>query len=95
MEVFFDDFDPGEIFKFSADIDPTSIQGAPPPGPEDSGSVSGFELAGATATVQFDDGSSFSNKLARTPFATFASEAVVDASVSEDGFGFGGVSPAA
>jgi hypothetical protein len=52
----FSDFDPGETFTFSVDIDPTSIKGAPAPGPNESGSVSGLELSGGTVTVAFDDG---------------------------------------
>jgi hypothetical protein len=56
-------FDPGKTLTFSADIDPTTIRGAKPPGPGESGSVSGLELAGATVTVSYDDGSSDSGRL--------------------------------
>ena len=65
LEIGFNDFDPGELFAFSIDIDPTSIQGAPQPGPGHSGSISGFELSGSTVTVMFDDGTT----LTRTNFA--------------------------
>ena len=50
------DFGPGDLLTFSSDIDPTSVKGAPGPGPEHSASISGLELIGATATVTFDDG---------------------------------------
>ncbi len=49
-------FGPGDTMTFSADIDPTSVKGAPPPGPDHAASVSGLELIGATVTVTFDDG---------------------------------------
>lgn len=50
------DFGPGDTMTFSADIDPTSVKGAPGPGPEHSASISGLELIGATVTVTFSDG---------------------------------------
>ena len=55
LEVLFSDFDPGETFSFSVDVDPTSIQGTAGPGPGESGSVSGLELTGATLSVEFSD----------------------------------------
>ncbi|WP_440991677.1 malectin domain-containing carbohydrate-binding protein [Haloarchaeobius baliensis] len=51
----FDDFDPGETFTFSVDIDPTSIKDASSTG--SAGSVSGLELSAATVTVEYADGS--------------------------------------
>ena len=57
MDIQFTDFGPGEFFNFSVDIDPTSIKGADAPGPNESGSVSGLEMTGATVTVTFSDGS--------------------------------------
>lgn len=48
-------FGPGKLMTFSADIDPTSVKGAPAPGPDHSASVSGLELIGATVTVTFDN----------------------------------------
>lgn len=63
--VDFTDFAPGETFGFSVDNDPTSIKGASAPGPNEAGSVSGLELAGATVTVTFDDGT----ELTTNPFA--------------------------
>lgn len=50
------DFGPGRLLTFSADVDPTSVKGAPGPGPEHSASISGLELIGATVTVAFSDG---------------------------------------
>ncbi|WP_390293617.1 malectin domain-containing carbohydrate-binding protein [Haloarchaeobius litoreus] len=51
----FDDFDPGETFTFSTDIDPTSIKDASSTG--SAGSVSGLELSAATVTVEYADDS--------------------------------------
>jgi len=50
----FTDFDPGELFTFSVDLDPNSIQGLS--GVGDESIVSGSELIGATITVTFSDG---------------------------------------
>ena len=49
-----DGFNPGESFAFGVDMDPTSIKGDQSTG--DAGSISGFELVGATVTVEFADG---------------------------------------
>lgn len=62
----FNDFDPGDTFGFSIDVDPTSIKGSSAPGPGESGSVSGLELTGAQVTVSFDDGSEYTAELFRT-----------------------------
>ncbi|MEM8488249.1 MAG: malectin domain-containing carbohydrate-binding protein [Bacteroidota bacterium] len=59
----FTDFDPGDSFGFSIDVDPTTIKGASAPGPGESGSVSGLELSGASVTVSFDDGSEYTAEL--------------------------------
>jgi hypothetical protein len=56
LSIDFSDFDPGEMFSFSVDVDPTSIQGVAAPGPANSGHVSGLELAGATVEVVFESG---------------------------------------
>ena len=63
----FTDFGPGETLTFSADIDPTSIRGSGPPGPGESGSVSGLELTAATVTVTYEDGTFEAGRLFRTP----------------------------
>ncbi|MCI0492970.1 MAG: hypothetical protein L0Z07_08540, partial [Planctomycetes bacterium] len=65
LDVQFNDFDPGELFTFRLDVDPTSIKGSAQPGPGDSASISGLELSGATITVTFSDGASLSGQ----PFA--------------------------
>ncbi|RJP73844.1 MAG: T9SS C-terminal target domain-containing protein [Ignavibacteriales bacterium] len=57
LEVDFTDFNPGEFFAFSIDVDPTSIHNSNPPGPRGSGSVSGIELIGANVMIMFDDNS--------------------------------------
>lgn len=67
IDLSFTEFDPGELFTFSVDIDPSSIQGVTAPGPGESGSVSGLELTGARLTVQFDDGGVRTNELFRIP----------------------------
>lgn len=63
LAINFSDFDPGEMFTFSIDVDPTSIQGSSPGGPHESGAVSGLELAGARITVVFDNGATLSSRL--------------------------------
>ena len=63
LAVDFGDFQGGETFTFSVDIDPTSIKGAAQPGPSDSGSVSGLELTGSSVTVGFSDGSVVSGQI--------------------------------
>ncbi|HPF41305.1 MAG TPA: malectin domain-containing carbohydrate-binding protein [Phycisphaerae bacterium] len=67
LVIRFDDFPAGQTFGFSVDADPTSINGATPPGPNDSGSISGLELTGAWITVVFDDGTSYRRQLFLTP----------------------------
>jgi hypothetical protein len=62
LTIDFTEFDPGDTFTFSVDVDPISIGGGAP-GPGDSGSVSGLELAGSTITIEFSDGSSLTNTL--------------------------------
>jgi hypothetical protein len=61
----FDDFDRGDQFEFSVDVDPTSIRGVGAPGPMETGSVGGLELVGATITARFDDGTTLVNQLYR------------------------------
>lgn len=63
LSVLFTDFEPGEQFTFSIDIDPTSIKGADQPGPSQSGSISGLELSGATVEITFSDGSILAGNL--------------------------------
>ncbi|MGB3801516.1 MAG: dockerin type I domain-containing protein, partial [Lewinella sp.] len=57
----FTDFDPGESFSMTTDIDPNSIQGVA--GAGNAGAVSGYELIGATVTVTFSDGSTLVSSL--------------------------------
>ncbi|BDD01051.1 MopE-related protein [Persicobacter psychrovividus] len=64
MTVNYNNFEPQESSFFSVDVDPRSIKGLPAPGPNDTGSVSGMELIGATVTVMYSDGSSQMAKLA-------------------------------
>ena len=67
LNATFTDFGAGKTFTFSTDIDPTSIKGAAPPGPNEAGSVSGLELTGAAVTVTYEDGSSETGRLFRVP----------------------------
>ena len=77
LDIAFSDFDPGEIFTFSVDVDPTSIQGSSAPGPGESGSVSGLELIGSTITVTFDDATVLVGKPQRMGASLSASEATL------------------
>ncbi|WP_162224315.1 malectin domain-containing carbohydrate-binding protein [Halorussus salinus] len=57
----FNDFQNGETFAFSVDIDPTSIKNAQGTGA--AGSVSGLEMSGATVTVAYADGTTQTTQL--------------------------------
>lgn len=65
LEIKFDDFDPGETFTFSLDMDPTSTKGTTSKGSNHAGSVSGLELVGTTVTVEFEGGASFARQTYR------------------------------
>ncbi|WP_170303436.1 hypothetical protein, partial [Reyranella soli] len=52
----------GQTFAFRLDADPASIEG-PSPGPNESGSISGFEHLGASVSVGLVDGSSASSEV--------------------------------
>ena len=74
LTIPFSDFNSGETFSFSIDVDPTSIKGVAPPGPNESGSVSGLELVGATVTIVFDDGTKQAAQLYRIGSSLGSSE---------------------
>ncbi|MEM7727563.1 MAG: carbohydrate-binding protein, partial [Cyanobacteria bacterium P01_A01_bin.45] len=74
LEINFNDFQPGETLEFSVDADPTSTKGTSPPGPGESGSVSGLELVGATVTVEFEDGSTLQGQVYRIPDSNTGSQ---------------------
>jgi hypothetical protein len=74
LELNFQSFDPGEEFRFSVDVDPNSIKGVGAPGPNESGSVSGIELIGATVSVSFEDGASLAHQTFRSPGSDSGSE---------------------
>lgn len=61
----FGNFDRGDRFAFSVDVDPTSITGVGAPGPYQTGSVGGLELVGATITATFDSGEVITNQVWR------------------------------
>ncbi|SFR48966.1 Galactose oxidase, central domain [Robiginitalea myxolifaciens] len=61
MTLEFTNFDPGEAFAFGVDMDPTSIKGDLSTG--DAGSISGFELIGATVTITFASGVTYTSSL--------------------------------
>ncbi len=61
MSLDFTDFNPGEAFNFGVDMDPTTIKGDLTAG--DAGSISGFELIGATISVEFASGVVFTSSL--------------------------------
>lgn len=75
--VRFDDFNPGESFAFSVDVDPTTIQGGFAPGPGESGSVSGLELVGATVTVTFGENQVVTGRTYRLPASDSGSQAII------------------
>ena len=77
LAIDFTNFDPGETFTFSADIDPASIKGSAQPGPQGSGSVSGLELAGSKITVEYADGSVATGELFAVAGSAGASQVVV------------------
>lgn len=92
MSIDFTEFDPGEIFTFATDIDPNSIQAVPGAGA--AGSVSGFEVVGATVTISFSDGSSLTTSIYEDGSlgggqAIAALEAPVTPSISVVGAGVG------
>ncbi|WP_051941854.1 malectin domain-containing carbohydrate-binding protein [Maribacter forsetii] len=66
LSIDFNDFEPTEEIAFGLDVDPISIKGGSSPGPNDSGSVSGLELAGSMVTVSFDTGEVWTIELYRT-----------------------------
>jgi Malectin domain/Transmembrane protein 131-like N-terminal len=78
LDATFTDFGPGETLTFSVDVDPTSIKGSAQPGPGESGSVSGLELTGAAVTVTYEDGTSQSGRLFRSPGSLGQSQARLD-----------------
>lgn len=61
MNIDFTEFDPGESFDFAVDIDPNSIQGVSGAGA--AGSVSGYELIGASISITFSDGNTIQSSL--------------------------------
>ena len=77
LTIDFDSFKPGQTLRFSTDVDPTSIKGSNDPGPNDSGSISGLELVGATITVKFADDTELTGQVYRTPESDSGSEVVL------------------
>ncbi|SHL05998.1 malectin domain-containing carbohydrate-binding protein [Rhodothermus profundi] len=67
LEIQFSQFDPGEVFTFSIDVDPNSIKGTSQPGPGGSGSVSGLELVGSEVEITFSNGLTHRVPLFRHP----------------------------
>lgn len=62
MTIEFTDFEPGEQFVFSTDNDPTSIKGATITSQE-SGPISGLEMARGTVTVSYGDSTTQTTQL--------------------------------
>ncbi|MFW5748209.1 MAG: hypothetical protein ACOCYT_01210, partial [Chloroflexota bacterium] len=80
VEAVFNDFNPGESFGFSIDIDPNSNKGVAPPGAGESGKVSGLELSGATVIITFSDGTEQTAQVFRSPNSGKSSENIVRSS---------------
>ncbi len=74
IQLVFNDFQPGEEVTFSIDLDPANVRGVAPPGDRHAASISGFEVAGATVTVIYGDGSSQSGRLFGTAASQTASQ---------------------
>ncbi len=67
LKINFSDFKPNKTLEFSIDTDPTSTKGADQDASKHFGSISGLELVGATATVEFADGTTSTGQLYRIP----------------------------
>ncbi|MBA3483921.1 MAG: hypothetical protein H0T51_19115, partial [Pirellulales bacterium] len=78
LTIDFDNFDPGEQFVFSIDMEPTSIKGSTAPGPSQAGKISGMEMTGATVTVVFSDGTTTTSQTYRTAGNNRASQTIAD-----------------
>ncbi|MBL9164438.1 MAG: hypothetical protein JNL18_17050 [Planctomycetaceae bacterium] len=78
LKIDFTEFDPGELFAFSIDMEPTTIKGSVTPGPSGSGKVSGMELTGSTITIVFSDGTTTSSQTFRTAGNNRASHTIAD-----------------
>ncbi|HEX6960550.1 MAG TPA: hypothetical protein VF175_01685, partial [Lacipirellula sp.] len=78
LSIDFNDFDPGEEFVFSIDMEPTSIKGSVAPGPSHAGKVSGMEMTGATVTVVFNNGATTTSRTFRTAGNNRASQTIAD-----------------
>ena len=78
LKVEFSEFDPGEDFTFSMDIEPTSIKGSSPPGPDYFGTYHGMELTGSKVTILFSDGTTTQTQTFRTAGIGKASETTAD-----------------
>ena len=61
LNLSFTDFNPGESYSFGVDMDPTTIKGDLSSG--DAGSISGFELIGATISIEFASGVVYTTSL--------------------------------
>jgi hypothetical protein len=83
LDIRFSQFDPGDSLAFSIDIDPSTIKGVGAPGPHDTGSVSGLEIAGARVTAYFSDGTMLSGNLFQIPGSTTGSEVVLSAGLPD------------
>ncbi len=77
MRVDFDGFDGGESLAFSVDVDPSNIKGSSPPGPEETGSISGLEMVGSTVTLAFADGSLQTTRIFKDPGKLAGASAVL------------------
>ena len=65
LTVLLSGFDPGDQFRFSADVDPTSIRGVPSSGQGGAGSINGAELSGAVFSATSGSTTASSVLLAR------------------------------
>ena len=81
LKINFSNFKPNQTLEFSLDTDPTSTKGAQQDNSKHFGSISGLELVGATATVEFADGTILSGQFYRQPGSDTGSEVTLTDSI--------------
>jgi hypothetical protein len=93
LTIEFDDFDPGETFTFSADLDPTSIKGAVSTQNSLAGPIGGSDMIGGTVVVESADATVsndlFTDGSAGGSQSTVSDDAAAAPTVSVDGVSLG------
>lgn len=81
LKINFSNFKPNQTLKFSLDTDPTSTKGAKQDTSKHFGSISGLELVGATATVEFADNTNLQGQFYRIPDSNTGSQVTLTDSI--------------